>query len=89
MDSLNVKNFGPIKDLNVSLEDLTLLIGPQASGKRLFLELFKLVNDHAHILSTLQNFLFNFFHPCHTHTSNAVATWSHPQRRLSYFRRSF
>ncbi|WP_287621078.1 AAA family ATPase [Parabacteroides sp.] len=56
MDSLNVKNFGPIKDVNVSLGDLTLLIGPQASGKSLFLELFKLVNDHAHILSTLRKY---------------------------------
>lgn len=56
MYSLNVKNFGPIKDVRVSFGDLTLLVGPQASGKSLFLELFKLVNDHEHILSTLQRY---------------------------------
>ena len=56
MNLLKVKNFGPIRDVQVSLGDLTLLVGPQASGKSLFLELFKLVNDHAHILSTLRKY---------------------------------
>ncbi len=56
MDILKVKNFGPIRDVQISLGDLTLLVGPQASGKSLFLELFKLVNDHAHILSTLRKY---------------------------------
>lgn len=56
VDTLNVKSFGPIQDIQVSLGDLTLLVGPQASGKSLFLELFKLVNDHAHILSTLRKY---------------------------------
>lgn len=56
MDVLSAKNFGPIKDVRVSFGDLTLLIGPQASGKSLFLELFKLVNDYGHILSTLRKY---------------------------------
>ncbi|GKG74164.1 ATP-binding protein [Parabacteroides sp. AM58-2XD] len=56
VETLNVKSFGPIQDIQVSLGDLTLLVGPQASGKSLFLELFKLVNDHAHILSTLRKY---------------------------------
>lgn len=55
-DVLSVKNFGPIQDVQVSLGDLTLLVGPQASGKSLFLELFKLVNDPVHILSTLRKY---------------------------------
>ena len=52
-DSFRVKDFGPIENINVGFGDLTILIGPQASGKSLFLELFKLVKDHDHILSTL------------------------------------
>lgn len=56
MEVLNIKAFGPIQDVRVAFGDLTLLIGPQASGKSLFLELFKLVNDHAHILSTLRKY---------------------------------
>lgn len=55
-DSLSVKNFGPIKDVNIGFGDLTILIGPQASGKSLFLELFKLVKDHDHIVSTLKKY---------------------------------
>lgn len=55
-DSFTVKDFGPIKNVNIGLGDLTILIGPQASGKSLFLELFKLVKDHDHILSTLERY---------------------------------
>ncbi len=55
-DNFIVKNFGPIKNANVGLGDLTILIGPQASGKSLFLELFKLVKDHDHIVSTLEKY---------------------------------
>lgn len=55
-DSFIVKDFGPIKNTNVGFGDLTILIGPQASGKSLFLELFKLTNDHDHIVSTLEKY---------------------------------
>ena len=54
--SLCVQNFGPIKNVDVNFGDLTILIGPQASGKSLFLELFKLVKDKAHIVSTLKKY---------------------------------
>lgn len=53
--SLCVRNFGPIGNVDVNFGDLTILIGPQASGKSLFLELFKLVKDKAHIVSTLNS----------------------------------
>lgn len=36
MTKLKVENFGPIKSVDVSLGDLNILIGPQASGKSLF-----------------------------------------------------
>ena len=57
-DRFLVKNFGPIKDVNVGMGDLTILIGPQASGKSLFLELFKLIKDHDHIVSTLKIYIY-------------------------------
>lgn len=59
--SLCVRNFGPIGNVDVNFGDLTVLIGPQASGKSLFLELFKLVKDKAHIVSTLKkyNYILN------------------------------
>lgn len=56
VDCFTVKDFGPIKNVNLEFGDLTILIGPQASGKSLFLELFKLVKDHDHIVSTLKKY---------------------------------
>lgn len=56
VDLFSVKDFGPIKNANIEFGDLTVLIGPQASGKSLFLELFKLVKDHDHIISTLKKY---------------------------------
>lgn len=53
---LKVENFGPIKSVDVSLGDLNILIGPQASGKSLFLELFKLVMDKNSIIETLRKY---------------------------------
>ena len=56
MTRLKVEHFGPIKSVDVSLGDLNILIGPQASGKSLFLELFKLVMDHANIVDVLRKY---------------------------------
>ena len=36
--------------------NLTLLVGPQGSGKSLFLELFKLIVDRKHVISTLKRY---------------------------------
>ena len=45
MDNFVVENLGPIAKADVSFGDLTILTGPQASGKTLFLETFKLCVD--------------------------------------------
>ena len=52
-----VRNFGPIENVEVDFGDLTIIVGPQANGKSLFLELFKLVQDKRHILTTLKNII--------------------------------
>lgn len=59
-ESFRVRDFGPVKDANVTFGDLTILIGPQASGKSLFLELFKLNKDHDHVVSTLKRYNYIF-----------------------------
>lgn len=48
-ERLHVTNFAHIKDVKVDFGDLTVLVGPQASGKSLILQLFKLANDGASI----------------------------------------
>ena len=47
---LQVSKLGPIHRANVELGDLTVLVGPQASGKSIFLQTLKLVMDRNHIL---------------------------------------
>lgn len=56
MERLKVENFGPIKEVDVCFGDLTILVGPQASGKSLFLELFKLVQDKYSIVKKLRGY---------------------------------
>ena len=51
MDNFVVENLGPIAKADVTFGDLTILTGPQASGKTLFLETFKLVKDFTSIFS--------------------------------------
>ena len=56
MKHLTIKKFGPITDLNIKLGDLTILLGPQASGKTLFLQILKLLIDKEHIVETLTRY---------------------------------
>ena len=51
MDSFKITNFGPINKVDVQLGDLTILLGPQASGKTLFLQMLKLLVDKDHIVA--------------------------------------
>ena len=59
--TIRLKNIGPVKEAEVELGDLTVLVGSQASGKSVFLQTLKLVADHNHILGFFdqQNVVFN------------------------------
>lgn len=72
MEQLKVKSFGPIKEADIQFGDITLLIGPQASGKSILLQLVKLIVDRYNIPAVLnqnnyewgkknENFLDLFF----------------------------
>lgn len=69
---MQIKNFGPIGNVDVSFGDLTFLVGPQASGKSLFLELLKYLVDKDFVLSTLHNY-------------NYVIEKKNPQKMLDTF----
>jgi hypothetical protein len=49
MPHLRVEKFGPIEEAEVQFGDLTVFVGPQATGKSLFLQLFKLLIDRGSI----------------------------------------
>ena len=52
--TIQMENLGPITEANVELGDLTVLVGPQASGKSIFLQTLKLAIDRNHILGFFQ-----------------------------------
>lgn len=56
MKTLKVRNFGPINEVDIDLADMTILIGTQASGKSLFLQLIKLLLDKQHIVTTMDRY---------------------------------
>lgn len=54
MEKIVVNNLGQLKQAEIQLGDLTILVGPQASAKSIFLQLFKLTLDHQQILRTIR-----------------------------------
>lgn len=56
MNTIKLSGFGPICSANVQLGDITILIGPQASGKTLFLQMIKLLIDKDYIVQTLTRY---------------------------------
>lgn len=56
MKHLQIEKFGPIRSLDVQLGDLTILLGPQASGKTLFLQMLKLLVDKDHVVQNLEKY---------------------------------
>ena len=53
---LNVEKLGPIRDAKVRFGDLTVFVGPQATGKSIFLETFKLLLDAHAIHQTMRHY---------------------------------
>jgi len=53
---LTLENIGPIKKADVSFGDLTVLVGPQATGKSLFLQFLKLALDHTSVTGTMRTY---------------------------------
>lgn len=61
MKRLQVRAFGPIKQGDVEFGDLTVLVGPQATGKSLFVQLLKLIADAGAIAADLFQYGFDWF----------------------------
>lgn len=62
MDRFEVETFGPIKRADITFGDLTVLVGPQASGKSLFVQLLKAVEDAGAIRRDLRDYGFDWLH---------------------------
>jgi hypothetical protein len=53
---LELRDIGPIGDAEVTIGDLTVLVGPQASGKSIFLQFLKLVLDSGPVTRELRKY---------------------------------
>lgn len=53
MPVLHVRNFAQIEDARIEFGDLTILVGPQATGKSLVLQWFKAAIDMGEIFAAL------------------------------------
>lgn len=53
---LEIRNFGQIKEANISFGDLTVLVGPQATGKSITLQLLKLLVDTGFVQGELRRY---------------------------------
>lgn len=51
---LEVKHLGPIQSADVQFKDLTVIVGPQATGKSIFLQTLKLLVDRDQIHDTFK-----------------------------------
>lgn len=60
MTRLSVEHLAQINQAEIEFGDLTLLVGPQASGKSVLLQLFKLLQDHGPITRTLKRYGYSY-----------------------------
>jgi hypothetical protein len=54
LEVLELENVGPIRRAEVHFGDLTVLVGPQATGKSIFLEFLKLMVDRRSVFHTMR-----------------------------------
>jgi ABC-type iron transport system FetAB ATPase subunit len=52
---LQIEHLGPILSADVTFGDLTVIVGPQATGKSIFLQTLKLLIDRDHIHDTFRH----------------------------------
>lgn len=56
VDRIRAKNIGPVREADIRFGDLTIFVGPQATGKSIFLQLLKLLVDKPSIHWTMQHY---------------------------------
>lgn len=62
MNNLKISDLGPLGKININFGDLTILVGPQASGKSIALETLKLVVDRDSVISNLDRYNYIIGH---------------------------
>ena len=60
MKRLKVSGFGPVREADIEFGDLTVLVGPQATGKSLFIQLVKAISDAGAIRADLKQYGYDW-----------------------------
>ncbi|MCE2483308.1 MAG: ATP-binding protein [Alphaproteobacteria bacterium] len=56
VERIRAKGIGPVREADIRFGDLTVFVGPQATGKSIFLQLLKLLVDRPAIHRTMRHF---------------------------------
>jgi AAA domain, putative AbiEii toxin, Type IV TA system/AAA ATPase domain len=56
MDRLIIENFGPIHRADITFGDLTVFVGPQATGKSIALQILRLLIDNRYIVGEFKRY---------------------------------
>ena len=56
VERIRPRNIGPVREADIRFGDLTVFVGPQATGKSIFLQILKLLRDKHAIHETMQRF---------------------------------
>ncbi len=56
VERMRVRNIGPVEKADIRFGDLTVFVGPQATGKSIVLQMLKLAIDKAAIHATMRNY---------------------------------
>lgn len=56
VERIRATNIGPVTEADIHFGDVTIFVGPQATGKSIFLQLLKLLLDRPAIHKTMQRF---------------------------------
>lgn len=62
MRTLKIQNLGQIREANLSFGDLTVLVGPQATGKSIALQLLKLILDAGKVQDVMSKYGLDWEH---------------------------
>lgn len=62
MNNFKISNLGPLDNIDIDFGNLTILVGPQASGKSIALETLKLVVDRDSVIDNLDRYNYIIGH---------------------------
>jgi hypothetical protein len=60
MKSISIASLGQFTQADIQFGDMTIFVGPQASGKSIFLQLVKLVLDYGYITKTIKQYGYDW-----------------------------